>query len=268
MTYCSKYNRILLISDDKFIVGLLTGYCAANHFILDYISCSKLFEDKTIENKFVLLLIDNRMMSMDLIEASLGLLHGIHDDQHVSVCVIRTQDVTGPLIVNPWVDFYITEPVIEQLEHYLDNIFLESHAERRNGSRRKDPDRRAEVAVHSASNADILVNGDDNFYDLGPFKIDRSCHSVFFKGKDLELTGKEFKLFCLLADSFEQVCTTDKIIKHLWPQTHRATKSDLYQYMHLLRKKVEHDPDNPHWILTIKGVGYKLHVVNNSRYIN
>ncbi|WP_114325783.1 winged helix-turn-helix domain-containing protein [Candidatus Colwellia aromaticivorans] len=30
--------------------------------------------------------------------------------------------------------------------------------------------------------------------------------------------------------------------------------------MHLLRKKVECDPDNPHWIITIKGVGYKLHI--------
>jgi len=47
---------------------------------------------------------------------------------------------------------------------------------------------------------------------------------------------------------------TDEIIKHLWPENNRATKSDLYQYMHLLRKKIEKDPNNPQWIMTVKGL--------------
>lgn len=53
---------------------------------------------------------------------------------------------------------------------------------------------------------------------------------------------------------------SDEIINHVWPENNRVTKSDLYQYMHLLRKKVEIDPNNPQWILTVKGFGYKLNV--------
>lgn len=75
---------------------------------------------------------------------------------------------------------------------------------------------------------------------------------------DLELTAKEFKLFMLLVQVSEQVWSTEKIIAQIWPNTHRANKSDLYQYMHLLRKKIERDPDHPQWILTVKGVGYRL----------
>ena len=62
----------------------------------------------------------------------------------------------------------------------------------------------------------------------------------------------------LLAEVHDHVCTTEEIITQLWPNTSRANKSDLYQYMHLLRRKIEEDTDNPRWILTIKGVGYCL----------
>lgn len=52
----------------------------------------------------------------------------------------------------------------------------------------------------------------------------------------------------------------DEIIDHLWPENNRATKSDLYQYMYLLRKKIEIDTNNPQWIITVKGFGYKLNI--------
>jgi DNA-binding winged helix-turn-helix (wHTH) protein len=60
------------------------------------------------------------------------------------------------------------------------------------------------------------------------------------------------------------VLMAEEIIQHLWPGNNRATKSDLYQYMHLLRKKIEKDPDNPQWILTVKGFGYRLDVSSSA----
>lgn len=267
MTNSKQHNRVLLISDDKFLAGVLTGYSAANHFQLDNISCVRLFEYKTIDSVFRHILLDHRHMSNDLIEASLGLLQGLHSADEITICVIHNQQQAPTLNTVPWVDCYMSEPTIEQLGSYINNILLEQQNERRNKLRRVAGDRRAanEQKCHN-SNIDIFVNTDEQQYEFGPFKIDRSCRAVFFKGKDLELTGKEFKLFCLLVDSPERVCTTDKIIKHLWPETHRATKSDLYQYMHLLRKKVEQDPYNPHWILTVKGVGYKLQAISNLNF--
>ena len=40
-------------------------------------------------------------------------------------------------------------------------------------------------------------------------------------------------------------------------------ETSVYQYMHLLRKKIEKDPNSPQWIMNVKGFGYKLNVVNS-----
>jgi DNA-binding winged helix-turn-helix (wHTH) protein len=58
-----------------------------------------------------------------------------------------------------------------------------------------------------------------------------------FNGANVQLTPKELELVELLLTETDRMFTADEIIRHLWPETYRATKSDLYQYMHLVRKK-------------------------------
>ena len=113
---------------------------------------------------------------------------------------------------------------------------------------------------NQSANNNIPNNDDTDCFMVEPFQIDQRSKSVLFNGKLLNLTRKEFELFELLAKDIDRVFMTDEIINHLWPENNRATKSDLYQYMHLLRKKIENDPNNPQWILTVKGFGYKLNV--------
>ena len=103
----------------------------------------------------------------------------------------------------------------------------------------------------------LLEAGNTGFKD---FKIDQRNKCVLLKGHKVDLTPKEFELIELLLTDVDRIFTTEEIIKHLWPENHRATKSDLYQYMHLLRKKMEKDPNNPEWILNVKGFGYKLNI--------
>jgi len=253
MSHCVQNNGILLISDDKFIIGLLTGCCVCRDYHLDDISCANFLQNKATDHIYNNILIDTRKMSGSLIEVCLDLLESINHQYHIPVCVIHLAGAIEMLKKHAWIDSCLCEPTTELLGDYLNKVCIQGHNERRNNARRRARERRGGLEIN-------LEEFDNNFCEIGPFKIDRNSQSVAHNGTDLELTTKEFKLFSLLADSFERVCTTDCIIKHLWPETHRATKSDLYQYMHLLRKKVEHDPDNPHWILTVKGVGYKLKI--------
>jgi len=101
-----------------------------------------------------------------------------------------------------------------------------------------------------------------SFNSIAPFQIDHRSKCVLFNGEPLHLTRKEFELFELLANDPDRVFLTDEIIGHLWPKNNRASKSDLYQYMHLLRKKIESDANRPYWLLTVKGFGYKLNVAD------
>ena len=266
-------NSMLIISNDSFIIGLLTGYCVANHFTLKCLSRSKPLYTNGSPPMFKLIIIDLREMDSSLIEDHLESLNTIHSHYSIPICAIHNRNKMPLHLLLPWLNYYKDETFIEKLDDYINKYIIDfTHVfdERRNYNRRLGTDRRTLLGTinsfsskqHNGNgNGSVrLLNPDAELELLGLFKIDRDCQNVYLKGKNLELTAKEFKLFKLLAEDPERVCTTEKLITHLWPNRGRANKSDLYQYMHLLRKKVELDPDNPHWIITIKGVGYKLHI--------
>jgi DNA-binding response OmpR family regulator len=118
---------------------------------------------------------------------------------------------------------------------------------------------------NESANNNTPKNGDPSCFMVEPFLIDQRSKCVLLNGKSLNLTRKEFELFELLAQDVDRVFMSDEIINRVWPENNRVTKSDLYQYMHLLRKKIEIDPNNPHWILTVKGFGYKLNVPESAK---
>lgn len=269
MEYFHPDNSMLMISNDSFIVGLLTGYCVANHFALKCISCSKPLFSNDAHAKFELIIIDLRELTSSLIKEHLESLNNIHNQYSIPIFAIHNKNRMPLHLMLPWINYYKDETFIEELDDYINKYIIDfTHVfdKQRNYNRRLGTDRRAlletidSFSSKQLNDAASLHNPEEDLKMLGLFEIDRECQYVYLKGQNLELTAKEFKLFELLAEEPERVCTTEKLITHLWPNRRNANKSDIYQYMHLLRKKVELDPDNPHWILTIKGVGYKLHI--------
>ena len=267
MTYFQTKNCIHIISNDSFIVGLLTGFSVAKDFTLKCITCDKPLSSDSVNIKSKAVIVDLRLLAPSLIKDHLNSLQDIHKQYAIPICAINSHSTISSCSLPFWIDESISENFIEKLDSYINKYIItptNTYDEQRNKIRRKSPDRRILfLTPHSVSGKKI--NGKNRIndkevkrYSLGDFEIDYNCRTVYLKGKNLELTSKEFKLFILLAEDFEHVCSTEKIIKNLWPNTSRANKSDLYQYMHLLRKKIEKDPEHPIWILTIKGVGYKL----------
>ncbi|HEY8097734.1 MAG TPA: winged helix-turn-helix domain-containing protein, partial [Methylobacter sp.] len=157
---------------------------------------------------------------------------------------------------------------------YLFTRFKHHHLfiqEKRNRARRAANDRRLlmierqnEAACDKQLVYSIAKTDNADYFIVGPFQIDQRSKCVLLNGKSLNLTRKEFDLFELIAKDVDRVFMSDEIINHVWPENNRVTKSDLYQYMHLLRKKVENDPNNPQWILTVKGFGYKMNVTTSA----
>jgi DNA-binding response OmpR family regulator len=109
------------------------------------------------------------------------------------------------------------------------------------------------INQHPRRTIEFTSNGDDGYketrkpgyqHEAGDrgskdFQIDQRNRCVFLKGHKVDLTPKEFELVELLLTDVDRIFMTDEIIKHLWPETNQATKSDLYQYMHLLTKVSE-----------------------------
>ncbi len=93
---------------------------------------------------------------------------------------------------------------------------------------------------------------------VGPLYIDDRAKTVTFNGKPIKLSPKEYELLKLLACDPGRVFSDEEIIARLWPPGSHATSNDVKQYIHLLRSKIEQNPQQPQLILTVKGFGYKL----------
>ncbi|WP_161990620.1 winged helix family transcriptional regulator [Candidatus Methylobacter oryzae] len=258
--------RIGLISDDPYHLGLLKGYCHAHRYRFFESTFDRESIKKMIQIQPNIIIIATDPVDIQTQKNSLDLIRDMSISHQIPVCYLR--DINSPSNLPKelicWIDATLDAPLdINQLKAYLHNKFNLHNRfiqEKRSYHRRAAHDRR--LSMFERKN-DTFYHGrptNDNCFMLEPFQIDQRSKSVLFNGKLLNLTRKEFELFELLAKDTDRVFMTHEIINHLWPENNRATKSDLYQYMHLLRKKIEDDPNNPQWILTVKGFGYKLNV--------
>ncbi len=77
-------------------------------------------------------------------------------------------------------------------------------------------------------------------------------------GKHIELSPKEYDLLKLMASKPGRVFSHREIIDAIWTDSQFASSEDVKKYIYLLRNKIEDDPDDPKFILTVRGFGYKL----------
>lgn len=87
--------------------------------------------------------------------------------------------------------------------------------------------------------------------------IDVAGHAVTRAGVDIALTPLEFDLLLCLARRPWQVFTRQVLLEEVWGYQHAADTRLVNVHVQRLRSKVEHDPEHPEIVLTVRGVGYK-----------
>jgi two-component system, OmpR family, response regulator MtrA len=92
---------------------------------------------------------------------------------------------------------------------------------------------------------------------IGDLSIDVAGHSVTRSGAPIALTPLEFDLLVCLARKPWQVFTREVLLEQVWGYRHAADTRLVNVHVQRLRSKVEHDPENPEIVLTVRGVGYK-----------
>jgi two-component system, OmpR family, response regulator MtrA len=92
---------------------------------------------------------------------------------------------------------------------------------------------------------------------IGDLTIDVAGHSVTRDGRAIGLTPLEFDLLVCLARKPWQVFTREVLLEQVWGYRHAADTRLVNVHVQRLRSKVEHDPENPEIVVTVRGVGYK-----------
>lgn len=88
--------------------------------------------------------------------------------------------------------------------------------------------------------------------------IDKVNRNVIINDMPLELTAKEFDLLVFLATNRGQVFTKKQIYTHVWHDEYAFDDSNIMSFISKLRKKIEPDPEQPFYIQTVRGVGYRF----------
>jgi two-component system response regulator MtrA len=92
---------------------------------------------------------------------------------------------------------------------------------------------------------------------IGDLDIDVAGHQVTRGDEVISLTPLEFDLLVCLARRPWQVFTREVLLEQVWGYRHAADTRLVNVHVQRLRSKIEHDPENPEIVVTVRGVGYK-----------
>jgi DNA-binding response OmpR family regulator len=95
-------------------------------------------------------------------------------------------------------------------------------------------------------------------YRFGGISVDVDRFEVFRNGAKIELTAMEFKLLRAFLEHRGQVLTIDRLLQEVWGKDIFLTDRVIYTHVNNLRNKIEEDPRNPRFLISVRGVGYRF----------
>jgi DNA-binding response OmpR family regulator len=106
-----------------------------------------------------------------------------------------------------------------------------------------------------------LLPGDgENVISAGPIRLDVENRRVRSLGKNTKLTPRLMTLLQILMDKHGEVIERDALFMKVWETNYTGDTRTLDVHISWLRRAIELDPDNPKFLKTIRGVGYRLDV--------
>ena len=226
-------HKILLIEDDTEISEMLTSYLTTENYevicAVDGQEACNQFDTST----FSLVLLDLMIPKI----SGMDVMQYIRKNSVVPVIIVSAKDTEADktLGLGLGADDYITKPfsVVEVLARIKANI------------------RRTTQYDNSSVTAPAILAAGDLIMNL-------SEYSVTKKGKNIELTAKEFDILKLLLQNPKKVYTKEQIYSLVWNDAYLGDENAVNVHISRLRNKIEDDNRNPRYILTVWGIGYKL----------
>ena len=93
---------------------------------------------------------------------------------------------------------------------------------------------------------------------VGEVEIDSGAMTLAVAGKPVTTTATEFRLLDCLARHPGRVFTRDQLLDAVWRDTQFVTPRSVDVYVRRLREKIEPDPENPRYLRTVRGAGYRF----------
>jgi DNA-binding response OmpR family regulator len=104
----------------------------------------------------------------------------------------------------------------------------------------------------------LNINNDNEVIRIRGLEIDRTARRVFVDGEERSFTSREFDLLSFLAQNPNRVYSKEELFRNIWNMESVGGIATVTVHIKKIREKLSDDTDNPKYIETIWGVGYRF----------
>lgn len=226
-------DKILLVEDDIEISTMLKDFLMTENFEVVTAFDGESACDQFFSDQFSLVLLDLMIPKMSGIEV----MRKIRKSHTVPILIISAKDTDSDKTIGLGMgaNDYITKPfsVTEVLARIKANIR-----------------RSTQYATGIAGQQSLLKTGG--------LIMNLEDYSITKNGDKVELTSKEFEILKLFLQNPKKVYTKEQIYSFVWKDAYFGDENAVNVHISRLRNKIEDNPREPQYIITVWGIGYKL----------
>lgn len=229
------YTKILVVDDEKAIANLIELYLKNENFIVF----------KCYTGTEAMKVIETEQLDMAILDIMLPDIDGfsicqrIRDSYNFPIIMLTAKDeevdkITGLTL---GADDYVTKP-FRPLE-----LVARVKAQLRRFTKYNQ--------LNKSQNEDIV--------SIAGLVIDKNTHECFLNERPLSLTPTEFSILWVLCENKGQVISSDRLFREVWGDKYFSNNnSTIMVHIRNLREKMNDSAENPKYIKTVWGVGYKI----------
>lgn len=228
-------SKVLVVEDDQDIAELLRMHLTDMELEVEHTANGKAALEQATANDFDLLILDLNLPGMDGLEVCKK-LRAADDHTPILMLTARTEELDKVLGLESGADDYLTKPFsIRELQARVKAIL-----------------RRVQMQTED------LASADNNIINFGELSIDSAKRKVTIADERVELTPKEFDLLYLLASNPGSTYSRARLLNIIWGYEFEGYEHTVNSHINRLRSKIEKDVNNPAYVLTTWGVGYRF----------
>lgn len=225
-------KKILVVDDDIELCNLLKQCLGNEGYEVACQNNGKKVVSYLIENKVDLIILDVMLPEED----GFTVLRKIREVSHIPVLMLSAKgdEMNKVLGLRTGADDYLTKPFgLSELVARVESLL------RRCGYMQSG-------------------NKENSILSYRELEIDRDKCIVLRKGETIPLTSKEYKLLLFMAENPQKVYTKKQIYNEVWEEDFIYDDNTIMALISRLRKKIEINPNEPQYIQTVWGIGYRF----------